>query len=178
MFQISAPTWNDKFELPDGSYSVSDIQDHFEYILKKHWENTDKPSVHIYVSKIENRIKFKYKNGHSLKLLTPETMKLLGSTENKISKDKNGENVTHLEITEVVLFYCNIVDNDYKEDSRVLYTFFPNKPFGSLLEISPINHISLKTFNSEYDEIKVWLTDQNSQPLEIEDRINLTLVIK
>ena len=101
-FKISAPTWNDKFELPDGSYSVSDIQDYFEYILKKHGEDIDKPSVQIYVNKIENRVTFKIKNGYSLELLTPETMKLLGSTENKITKDKNGENVPHLEITEVV----------------------------------------------------------------------------
>ena len=101
-FKISAPTWNDKFELPDGSYSVSDIQDYFEYILKKHGEDIDKPSVQIYVNKIENRITFKIKNGHSLELLTPETMKLLGSTENKITKDKNGENVPYLEITEGV----------------------------------------------------------------------------
>ena len=105
-------------------------------------------------------------------------MKLLGSTENKITKDKNSENVPHLEITEVVLVHCNIVNNDYQQDSRVLYTFVPNKPFGSLLEISPTNHIILKTFNSEYDEIKVWFTDQNSKPLEMEDWINLTMVIK
>ena len=144
-FKISAPTWNDEFELPDGSYSVSDIQDYFEYILKKHGEDIDKPSVQIYVNKIENRITFKIKNGYSLELLTPETMKLLGSTKNKITKDKNGENVPHLEITEVVLVHCNIVNNDYQQDSRVLYTFVPNKPFGSLLEISPTNHIFLKT---------------------------------
>ena len=105
-------------------------------------------------------------------------MKLLGSTKNKITKDKNEENVPHLEITEVVLLHCDIVTNDYQQDSGVLYTFIPNKPFGSLLEISPTNHILLKTFNSKYDEIKVWFTDQNSQPLEIADRINLTMVIK
>ena len=68
-------------------------------------------------------------------------MKLLGSTDNKITKDKNGENVLHLEITEVVLVHCNIVNNGYQQDSRVLYRFLPNKPFGSLLEISPTNHI-------------------------------------
>ena len=79
-FKISAPTWNDKFELPDGSYSVSDIQDYFEYILKKHEEDIDKPSVQIYVSKIENRVTFKIKNGYSLEFLTPETMKLLETT--------------------------------------------------------------------------------------------------
>ena len=177
-FKISAPTWNKEFTLPDGSYSVSDIQDYFKYILKKHGENTDKPSIQIYVNKIENRITFKIKDGYSLELLTKETMKLLGSTENKIAKDKNGENVPHLEVTEVVLVHCNMVNNDYQQDLRVLYTFVPNKSFGSLLDISPSNHIFLKTFNSEYDEIVVWFTDQNSKPLEIEDRINLTMVIK
>ena len=105
-------------------------------------------------------------------------MKLFGSTENKITKDKNGENVLHLKITEVVLVHYDIVDNDYQQDLRVIYTFVPNKPFGSLLEISPTNHIFLKTCNSEYDKIKVWFTDHNNQPLEIEDRINLTMMIK
>ena len=158
-FKISAPTWNEEFKLPDGSYCVSDIQDYFEHILKKHKENTDKPSIRIYVNKIENRITFKIKDGFSLELLTKETMKLLGSTENKIAKDKNGENVPHLKRTEVVLVHCNIVNNDYQQDSRVLYTFVPNKSFGSLLDISPGNQIFLKTFNSEYDEIIVWFTD-------------------
>ena len=86
-FKISAPIWNYKFELPDGQYSVSDIQDYFEYILKKHGENTDKPSVQIYVNKTGNRVTFKIKNGYALELLTSETMKLLGSTESKITKD-------------------------------------------------------------------------------------------
>ena len=105
-------------------------------------------------------------------------MKLLGSTKNKITKDKNGENAPHLEITEGVLVHCNFVNNDYQQDSRVLYTFVPNKSFGSLLEISPTNHILLKTFHLEYNEIEVWFTDRNSKPLEIEHRINLTMVIK
>ena len=105
-------------------------------------------------------------------------MKLLGSTENKITKDKNGENVPHREVTEVVLVHCKIVNNDYQQDSIVLYTVVPNKPFGSLLEISLTNHIFFKTFKSEYPNIKVSFTVQNSQPLEIEDRINLTMVMK
>ena len=130
----------------------------------------------IYVNKIENRGTLKIKNGYSLELLTPEKMKLVGSTENKITKDKNGENVPHLEITEV-LVHCNIVNNDYQQYSQVLYTFVPNKSFGSLLEISLYN-IFLKTFNSEYDEVIVWFTNQNSQSLEIEDRVVLTIVIK
>ena len=143
-FKISAPGWSDEFELPDGSYSISDIQDYFEYILKKHSENVDNPSIRIYVNKIENRITFKIKNGYFLELLTPETMKLLGSTESKITKDKNGENVPHLEIVELVLVHSNLVNNDYQQDSRISCTFVPNKPFGSLLEISPTNYIFLK----------------------------------
>ena len=90
-------------------------------------------------------------------------MKLLGSTENKITKDKNGENVPHLEIAEVVLVYRNIVNNDYQQDSRVFYTFVPNKPFGNLSEISLKHHIFLKTFSSKFQDIRVWFTDQNSQ---------------
>ena len=94
-FKMPAPTWNEEFELPDGSYSVSDIQDYFGYILKKHSESVDNPSIGIYVNRIENRITFKIKSGYYLELLTPETMKLLGSTESKITKGKNGENVPH-----------------------------------------------------------------------------------
>ena len=101
-------------------------------------------------------------------------MKLLGSTENKITKDKNGEHLPHLEITEEVLVHCNIVNSDYQQDSRVLYSFVPNKPFG----LSPTNHIFLKTFNSEFQEIKIWFTDQTSKPLEVGDKINLILIIK
>ena len=114
--------------------------------LKKHNEKVDNPSIRIYVNKIENRITFKIKKGYYLERLTPETMKLLGSTESTITKDTNGENVPHLEISisELVLVHCNIVNNDYQQDSRMLYTFVPDKPFVSLLEISPRNHIFLK----------------------------------
>ena len=101
--------------------------------FNKHGENTNKSSVQIYQNKIENRVTFKIKDGYSLELLTPETMKLLGSTKNKITEDKKDENVPHLKITEKVLVHCNIVNNDYQQDTRVLYTFVPNKPFGSLL---------------------------------------------
>ena len=94
-FKISAPTWSEEFQLPDGSYSVSDIQDYFEYNLKKHSESVDNPSIRMYINRVENRITFKIKNGYYLELLTPETMKLLGSTESKITKDKNVEKVPH-----------------------------------------------------------------------------------
>ena len=105
-------------------------------------------------------------------------MKLFGSTEKKKTKVKNVEKVPHLEITEVVLVHCNIVNNDYQQDSRASYTFVPNKPFGSLLKIYLTNNIFKKTFNLEFQYIEVWFTDQNSQPLEIGNRINLTLVVQ
>ena len=140
-------------------------------ILKEHNENVDNPPIRIYVNRIENRITFKIKNGYYFELLTSETIKLLGSAESKITKDKNGENVPHLEIVELVLIHCNLVNNDYQQDSVILFTFVPNKTFGNLLEISPINHVFLKTFNSEFEEIKIWFTDQTSKPLEVEDKI-------
>ena len=118
--KISVPTWNEEFELPDESYSASDIQDYFKYTFKKHKTVTDNPSIMINVNKIENRITFKRKTGYYLELLTPV------NTENKIMKHKNGENVPHLEITEVLLIHCNIVNNDDQPDSRVLHTFVLN----------------------------------------------------
>ena len=136
-FKISAPTWSDEFELPDRSYSISDIQDYFEYILKKHSESVDDPPIEISVSKNENMIAFKIKNGYYLELLTPEIMKLLGSTKSKTTGEKNGVNVPHLEIVELVLIHCSIVNNKYQQKSRILYIFVPNKPFGSLLEFYP-----------------------------------------
>ena len=111
-FKISAPTWNEEFELLDGSYSVSNIQDYFKYIIKT-MKVTDNPPIRIYVNKIENKITFGIKPGYYLKLLIQETMKLPVSTKSKISKDENGENVPCLEIAEVVLILCQIVNNDY-----------------------------------------------------------------
>ena len=169
-FKISALTWNEEFELLDGSYSISEIQNYFEYTLKKHAEKTVNPSIKMYVNKIENRVTFKIKTGYCFEPLTPETMELLGSTKSKMTKDKNGENVPYLETTEVVLIHCNIVNNSYQQNSRVLYTFVLNKSFGQLLDFSPENLIFLKTFDSEFSYIEVWFTDQNSDPLEIEDK--------
>ena len=100
---------------------------------------TDNPSIMIYVYEIENRITFKIKTRYYLEILKPETMKLLGSTKRKITKDKNGENLPHLEITEVVFIHCKIVNKDYQQNSRVSYTFVPNKLFGQLLDISSKN---------------------------------------
>ena len=154
-----------KFELPNGSYYISDFQDYFEYIFKKDETVTDNPSIRIYINKIENRLTFKIKTGYYLNLLTPEGMKLLGSTESKITKNENVESMFYLEITEV-LIHCNIVNN-YQQDLRVLYTFVPNKSFGQLLIISAKNFMFLKTFNSEFLYIELWFTDQHSKPLDI-----------
>ena len=104
-------------------------------------------------------------------------MTLLGRTKSKITKNENGENITNLEITEVVLVHCNIVNYDYQRNATVLYTFVSNKSFGQLLDISPKDLNFLKTFGSEFSYIEVWFTEQNSNPLEIEDKINILLVI-
>ena len=131
-FKISAPTWNDTFDLPDGSYSISDIQYYFEFIIKKHKTLNEDLPIEIYPNKIKNRIVFKIKTGYKLELLTPETMRLLGSTKKVVDKDKNGENVPKLESVEVVLVHCNLVKNDYQHSSsfsftQVLFSFVPNK---------------------------------------------------
>ena len=139
--------------------------------MKKHESITDNRSIRIYVIKSENEITFKIKTRYYLELLTLEAMKLLGSTKSKITNNKNGKNVPHFEITEIMLVHCNIVNNDYQQDSRVLYTFVPVKSFGQLLGISSKNFIFLKTFNSEFSYIEILFTDQNSKPLEIEDKI-------
>ena len=113
-FKISAPTWNETFDLPDYSYSISDIQHYFQVIIKKHETLTENPSTQIYASKIKNRIVFKIKTGYKLELLTLETMKLLRSTKEVVDKDKNGENVPKLESVKVVLVHCNLVKTDYQ----------------------------------------------------------------
>ena len=104
-------------------------------------------------------------------------MKLLASIKTKMTKDENGKNTPHLDIIEVVLVHCNIVYNDYQEDLRVLYSFVSNKSFGQLLDILPENFIFLKTFDSEFSYMEEWFTDQNSKPLRIGDKINLSSVI-
>ena len=109
----------------------------------------------IYVNKIENRITFEIKTGYYLEVLTLETMKLLGSNKSKTNKDKNGEHVLHLEFSEVISVHCNIVNNDYQWDSRVLYTLIPNKSFGQLIDISPKKLIFLKTCDSEFSYLSM-----------------------
>ena len=148
-----------------------------KYNIKKHEVLSDNPPIRIYINKIRNSITFRIKKGYYLELLAPVTMKLLKSTTCKITKDKNDENVPHLEIIEVVLVHCNIVNNNYQQNSRVLYTFFPNNSFGKLLDVSPKKFMFLKTFDSKFSYIEVWFTEQNSKSLEIEDKTKITLVI-
>ena len=176
-FKISAPTWNETFDLPDGSYNISEIQDYFEYIIKKHETIGENAPILIYANTINNRIVFKIKSGYKLELLSKETMKLLGSTKDTIDADKNSGYVPKLENVEVVLVHCNLVNNAYQQHSRVLFTFVPTKQYGQLISISPHSLVFLKTMNMDFSEIEVWFTDQNNNALEIEDNVNTSLII-
>ena len=119
-FKILAPTWNETFDLPDGSYNISEIQDYFEYIIKTHETIGENAPILIYANHIINRIVFKIKTVHKLELLSEETMKLLGSTKDIIDADKNSENIPRLENVEVVLVHCNLVNNSYQQEYYLL----------------------------------------------------------
>ena len=176
-FKISASTWNDTFDLPDGSYSFADIQDYFKFIIKKRETLAENSPVQIYPNKIKKKIVFKVKTACKLELLSWETIKLLGSTRNDVDQDKDGEDVPKLESVEAVLVPYNLVNNNYQQASKVLFTFASNKQFRQLINIAPHSLIMLSTTNTEFASIKVWFIDQNSEPLEIEDSVNLTLAI-
>ena len=176
-FKISAPTWNETFDLPDGLYNISEIQDYFEYIIKKHKAIGENAPILIYANTINNRIVFKIKSGYKLELLSKETIKLLASTSSIIDPDKNSENLPRLENIEVVLVHCNLVNNSYQHHSRVLFTFVPTKRYGQLISISPHSLVFLKTMNTEFSEIEIWFADQNNNALEIEDNVNISLII-
>ena len=156
-FKILAPTWNGTFDLPDGFFSISDIQNYFEFIIKKHEDLTENPPVQIYPNKIKNIIVFKIKTGYKLELLTSETMRLLGSTKKDVDKDKNSENVPKLESIEVVLVQCNLVKNDYQQTSKVLFSFVPNKQFRQLINISPHSITTVNTVNTDFLLLKFGL---------------------
>ena len=142
----------------------------FWLYLKRHGEKTHNPSIRIYVNKKENGIIFKFKAGYYVELLTPESIKLLGSAKIEISRDENGKNAPHLENIEAELVHHNSVNSDYQYDSRVLYAFIPNKLCDQLLDV-----FLKKTFNSEFSYTEIWFTYQDSKPLEIEDKINNAL---
>ena len=176
-FKISAPTWNDTFDVPDGTYSIAALQNYFEYIIKKHETIADVSPVLIYVNEINNRIVFKIISGYKLRLLSKETMKLLGSSTDAIDGDKNSELVPKLESVDLVLVHCNLVNNSYQQASKVLFTFVPNKKYDQLITVSPETLIMLKTVNAEFSFIEIWFTDQDNRPLEIEDGVNISLIV-
>ena len=176
-FKISAPTWNGTFDVPDGSYSIAALQNYFEYIIKKHETITDVSPVLIYVNKINNRIVFKIKSGYKLELLSKETMRLLGSSSDTIDGDKNSELVPKLESVDLVLVHCNVVNNNYQQASKVLFTFVPNEKYDQLITVSPETLIMLKTVKTEISFIEISFTDQDNRPLEIEDSVNISLIV-
>ena len=145
-WNLNITTINLKFQLQ--KFQFNEIQDYFEYIIKKHETIADNPSVEIYVNKIKNRIFLKIQTGYKLELLTPETMKFLGSAKKDVDKDKDRENVPKLESVEVVLVYCNLVKNDYQHTSKVLITFVPDKQFDQLINISRHSLTMMNIFNT------------------------------
>ena len=128
-------------------------------LLKKNETLTENPQFQIYPNKFKNKIVFKIKTGYKLELLTPETMKLLGSTKKDVDSDKNSENVPKLESVEVVLVHCNLVKNDYQHSSKVLFSFVLKKQFGQLINISPNSLTMMNTVNMEFSYVEVWFTD-------------------
>ena len=163
-----------EFELLDSLYSVSDIQDYIKYIIKKHETLTTIPPIHVYINRINNRLVFKIKDGYKLELKTSETMKLFDNTKEIIEKTKN---TPCLGVAEVVLVQCNLVDNQYQQKSEVLYTFTPNKSYAYLIHVEPSNLVFLKTSNTKFDWIIITFMDKNGRPLEIKDKVDLTLLI-
>ena len=149
--------------MSDGSYSIANIQDYFEFIIKKHETLAENPPVQIYINRIKNRIVFKMKKDCQLELLSPQTMKLLVSAKKDVHQDKDGEDVSTLEFVKVVLVRCNLVNNSYQQAFKVLFTFVLNKQFGQLINISPHSLTMLKTTNTEFQSIELWFIDQNNR---------------
>ena len=154
---------------------MSDIHDYIEYITKKHEALTTTPPTYVYIDRINNRLVFKIKDGYMLELQTPETMKLFGSTKKLIYKAKIGENVPSLEVAEVDVVHCNLVDNQYHQKFEELCTFTPSKSYTYLLNVEARNLVFLKTHNNVSHEIIITFTDQNGRPLEIQDKVKCLL---
>ena len=175
-FKISGPKWSETFDLPDGSYEISDIQDYFLKMIQKHEstiKNNEESPISIYPNEVKNRIVFKIKTGYKLELLSKEAQKLLGDGP-LIDKDKNSKNIPQLDQVAYALLYCKLVSNQYLQNSKLLYEFFPDKKFGQLIseQTSSIYSISL------FGYIEIWFTDQNNKSLKIEDKVSVTLLIQ
>ena len=141
--------------MSEGSYSVSDIKGYFEYIIKKNETIADNSPIQIYINKIKNRVVLKIKTGYKIELLSKEKMRLLESTERVIAKEENGENVTKLEILNVILMHFNVVNSNCQQASKVLFTFVSDKQFGQLITTAPHSLTMLKTTNAEFQSIEV-----------------------
>ena len=160
--------------MPDGCYYMSYTKDYIDYIIKKNETLRTISPNNVYINRINNRLVFKIKDRYKLELQMRETVGLFGSTKELIDKIKNEEKVQSLE---VVFVQCNLVDNQYQQKFEVLYTFSPYKSYAYLLNVVPSNLVFLKTYNTESDEIIITFTNQNGRPLEIEDKVDLTMLI-
>ena len=167
---------NLKFLLQLGMISLICLMDHIMFLIYNIILNTSS-NVQIYVNKIKNRIVFKIKTGYKLELLSKETMQLLGGSKKDVDQNKDGEIIPKLETVEFVLVYCNLVNNNYQQTPKILFTFVPNKQFGQLITTTPHSLIMLKTTNAEFSFIEIWFTDQDNRPLDIEDNVYITLII-
>ena len=161
----------------NGFYSVSDNLDYIKYIIKKHKTSTATSPMHVYINWIDNIVVFKIKDGYTLELQMPETMKLFSSTKKLTNKSENWDIVLSLEVVEVLLVPSNLVHNQYQPNSEILYTFMPSNSYAYLLNVAPISLVFLQTYNTEFNKIIITFTDQNSRPLEVEDKVNLTVFI-
>ena len=166
-FRLSGSTWSEDVTLPDGSYEISQIQNYFlDKVIKKHDSNVksnEQSPILIYANRILNRVTFRIKTGYKLELLTNETMRLLGDRP-IIDATKNGENAPKLEIVRNILVFCNLVENVYLQDSKLLFSFAPNSRFGRLLSITPQVSKYCDSVDSIFDYIKISFTDQNGSP--------------
>ena len=180
---MSGPTWSKDVTLPDGSYEIYQIQNYFlDEVIKKHESNVksnEESPILIYANRILNRLSFRIKTGYELELLTNETMRLLGDGA-IIDTTKNGENVPKLEIVRNVLVFCNLVQNVYLQDSKLLFSFVPNSRFGSFLSVTVTPQVLnfCDTVDYIFDYIEISFTDQNGRPLQIDDDITVSIIIK
>ena len=180
-FRLSGPTWSKDVTAPDGSYEVYQIQNYFlDEVIKKHEsdiKSNEQSPILILPNKIINEVAFRIKTGYKLELLTNETMRLLGNGP-IIYTTKNGKNVPKLENVRNVLVFCNLVQNTYLQESKLLFSFFPNSSIGTLLSITPQVLKYCDTVDSIFDYIEFSFTDQSGRPLQIDDDITLSIIIK
>ena len=180
-FRLSGLTWSEDVALPGGSYEISQIQNYFlDELIETHESNVksnEQSQILIYTNRILNRVTFRIKTGYKLELLTNETMRLLGDAP-IIDSTKNGENVPKLEIVRNVLVFCNLVEDAYLQDSKLLFSLVPNSKFGRFLSITPQVLKYCDTVDSIFGYIEISFTDQNGRPLQIDDNIIVSIIIK